>query len=153
MVDVTEEAKEAYKTAIVKYLQERCRTDKYLAEACKKENKTLDGVVKYIIGEARKRKEGNVAVISDAEVYAMAVHYILEDSLDCEEKKEKSAEKNVDTNTNVVASEEDDGAEVSDDEALEQRKEDENSVGETYKPAPKAKVKTIAEEAQLGFDF
>lgn len=147
MVDVTEEAKEAYKSAIVKYLQERCKTDRYLAEACKKENKTLDGVVKHIIGEARKRKEGNVAVISDAEVYEMAVHYILEDSLDCEEKKsEQSAKKDVATDTNVVANEDDD-------EALEQRNEDENSVGETYKPAPKAKVKTIAEEAQLGFDF
>lgn len=147
MVDVTEEAKEAYKSAIVKYLQERCKTDRYLAEACKKENKTLDGVVKHIIDEARKRKEGNVAVISDAEVYEMAVHYILEDSLDCEEKKsEQSAKKDVATDTNVVANEDDD-------EALEQRNEDENSVGETYKPAPKAKVKTIAEEAQLGFDF
>lgn len=145
MVDVTEEAKEAYKSAIVKYLQERCKTDRYLAEACKKENKTLDGVVKHIIGEARKRKEGNVAVISDAEVYEMAVHYILEDSLDCEGKK-SDAEKDVASGTNAVANEEDD-------EALEQRKEDENFVGETYKPAPKAKVKTIAEEAQLGFDF
>lgn len=147
MVDVTEEAKEAYKSAIVKYLQERCKTDRYLAEACKKENKTLDGIVKHIIGEARKRKEGNVAVISDAEVYEMAVHYILEDSLDCEEKKsEQSAKKDVATDANVATNDEDD-------EALEQRNEDENSVGETYKPAPKAKVKTIAEEAQLGFDF
>lgn len=147
MVDVTEQANQAYKSAIVKYLQERCKTDRYLAEACKKENKTLDGVVKHIIGEARKRKKGNVAVISDAEVYEMAVHYILEDSLDCEEKKsEQSAKKDVATDTNVVANEDDD-------EALEQRNEDENSVGETYKPAPKAKVKTIAEEAQLGFDF
>lgn len=147
MVDVTEQAKQAYRSAIIKYLQERCKTDRYLAEACKKENKTLDGVVKHIIDEARKRKEGNVAVISDAEVYEMAVHYILEDSLDCEEKKsEQSAKKDVATDTNVVANEDDD-------EALEQRNEDENSVGETYKPAPKAKVKTIAEEAQLGFDF
>lgn len=156
MVDVTEEAKEAYKSAIVKYLQERCKTDRYLAEACKKENKTLDGVVKHIIGEARKRKEGNVAVISDAEVYEMSVHYILEDSLDCEEKKsEQSAKKDVATDTNVVANEDDDEAEIFDDEALEQRNEDENSVGETYKPAQKAKAakKTIAEEAQLGFDF
>lgn len=156
MVDVTEEAKQAYKAAIIKYLQERCKTDKYLAEACKKENKTLDGVVKYIIGEARKRKDGNVAVISDAEVYEMAAHYILEDSLDCEkEKPAKSAEKNVAADMNVATNEEDDEAEFSDDEVLEQRKEDENSVGETYKPAPKAKAakKTIAEEAQLGFDF
>lgn len=149
MVDVTEEAKEAYKSAIVKYLQERCKTDRYLAEACKKENKTLDGIVKHIIGEARKRKEGNVAVISDAEVYEMAVHYILEDSLDCEEKKsEQSAKKDVATDANVATNDEDDEAEY-------QRHEDENSVGETYKPAQKAKAakKTIAEEAQLGFDF
>lgn len=149
MVDVTEEAKEAYKSAIVKYLQERCKTDRYLAEACKKENKTLDGVVKHIIGEARKRNEGNVAVISDAEVYEMAVHYILEDSLDCEEKKsEQSAKKDVATDTNVATNDEDDEAEY-------QRHEDENSVGETYKLAQKAKAakKTIAEETQLGFDF
>lgn len=154
MVDVTEQAKQAYRSAIIKYLQERCRTDKYLAEACKKENKSLDGVIKYIIGEARKRKDGNVAVISDAEVYEMAAHYILEDSLDCEKKKSEKADekweagKNVATDTNVATNDEDDEAEY-------QRHEDENSVGETYKPAQKAKAakKTIAEEAQLGFDF
>lgn len=129
MVDVTEQAKQAYKSAIVKYLQERCKTDKYLAEACKKENKSLDGVIKYIIGEARKRKEGNVAVISDAEVYEMAVHYILEDSLDCEEKKsEQSAKKDVATDTNVVANEDDDEAEI-------------------------LMMRHWIEEAQLGFDF
>lgn len=144
MVDVTEEAKEAYKAAIAKYLQERCRTDKYLAEACKKESKSLDGVVKYIIGEARKRKDGNVAVITDAEVYEMAAHYILEDSLDCEEKK---SEKNVAADTNDVASNEDDEAENSADEC------DDGGSEHEAKPAPKAKAKTIAEEAQLGFDF
>ncbi|WP_308687267.1 Cas9 inhibitor AcrIIA9 family protein [uncultured Treponema sp.] len=140
MVDVAEEAKEAYKAAIVKYLQERCRTDKYLAEACKKENKTLDGVIKYIIGEARKKSENNVAVISDAEVYEMAAHYILEDSLDCEYGK------NVATDTNVATNEEDDEAEISADEC-------DDGGSEQTKPAPKAKAKTIAEEAQLGFDF
>lgn len=153
MVDVTEQAKQAYRSAIIKYLQERCKTDKYLAEACKKENKSLDGVIKYIIDEARKRKDGNVAVISDAEVYEMAAHYILEDSLDCEKKKSEKADEKREAGKNVVANEDDDEAEIFDNEALEQRNEDENSVGETYKPAPKAKVKTIAEEAQLGFDF
>ena len=144
MVDVTEQAKQAYRSAIIGYLRERCKTDTYLTEACKKENKSLDGVVKYIIDEARKRKDGNVAVISDAEVYEMAAHYILEDSLDCEKKKSEKADekreagKNVATDTNVATND-----------------EDENSVGETYKPAQKAKAakKTIAEEAQLGFDF
>ena len=98
MVDVTEQAKQAYKTAIIGYLRERCKTDTYLAEACKKENKSLDGCIKYITEQARKKTENNVAVIPDAEVFEWAVHYILEDSLNCETGKkseEKTAEKPV----------------------------------------------------------
>ena len=100
MVDVTEQAKQAYKTAIIGYLRERCKTDTYLAEACKKENKSLDGCIKYIVEQARKKAENNVAVILDAEVFEWAVHYILEDSLNCETDKkseEKTAEKSVES--------------------------------------------------------
>lgn len=100
MVDITEQAKQAYKTAIIGYLRERCKTDTYLAEACKKENKSLDGCIKYIVEQARKKAENNVAVIPDAEVYDLAVHYILEDSLNCETDKkseEKTAEKSVES--------------------------------------------------------
>ena len=121
MVDVTEQAKQAYKSAIIGYLRERCKTDTYLAEACKKENKSLDGCIKYIVEQARKKAENNVAVIPDAEVFEWAVHYILEDSLNCESGK-KSEEKPV-----------------------ESLKEKPVSV--------KKSKKTIAEEAQLGFDF
>ena len=126
MVDVTEQAKQAYKSAIIGYLRERCKTDTYLAEACKKENKSLDGCIKYITEQARKKAENNVAVIPDAEVFEWAVHYILEDSLNCETGKkseEKTAEKSV--------------------ESLEKEK----SV------SVKKSKKTIAEEAQIGFDF
>ena len=99
MVDVTEQAKQAYKTAIIGYLRERCKTDTYLAEACKKENKSLDDCIKYIVEQARKKAENNVAVILDAEVFEWAVHYILEDSLNCESEKaeEKTAEKSVES--------------------------------------------------------
>ena len=100
MVDVTEQAKQAYKSAIIGYLRERCKTDTYLAEACKKENKSLDGCIKYIVEQARKKAENNVAVILDAEVFEWAVHYILEDSLNCETDKkseEKTAEKSVES--------------------------------------------------------
>ena len=100
MVDVTEQAKQAYKSAIIGYLRERCKTDTYRAEACKKENKSLDGCIKYIVEQARKKAENNVAVIPDAEVYDWAVHYILEDSLNCETDKkseEKTAEKSVES--------------------------------------------------------
>ena len=100
MIDVTEQAKQAYKSAIIGYLRERCKTDTYLAEACKKENKSLDGCIKYIVEQARKKAENNVAVIPDAEVFEWAVHYILEDSLNCESGKnseEKPAEKSVES--------------------------------------------------------
>ena len=126
MIDVTEQAKQAYKSAIIGYLRERCKTDTYLVEACKKENKSLDGCIKYIVEQARKKAENNVAVIPDAEVFEWAVHYILEDSLNCESGKnseEKPAEKSVES-------------------------------PEKEKPVSvKKSKKTIAEEAQLGFDF
>ena len=126
MIDVTEQAKQAYKSAIIGYLRERCKTDTYLEEACKRENKSLDGCIKYIVEQARKKAENNVAVIPDAEVFEWAVHYILEDSLNCETGKkseEKTAEKSVES------------------------PEKEKSV------SVKKSKKTIAEEAQLGFDF
>ena len=126
MVDVTEQAKQAYKSAIIGYLRERCKTDTYLAEACKKENKSLDGCIKYITEQARKKAENNVAVIPDAEVYDWAVHYILEDSLTVKAEKkseEKPAAKSVES-------------------------------PEKEKPVSvKKSKKTIAEEAQLSFDF
>ena len=129
MVDITEQAKQAYKSAIIGYLRERCKTDIYLAEACKKENKSIDDCIKYITEQARKNAENNVAVISDAEVFEWAVHYILEDSLNCESGKtdkkseEKPAEKSVES-------------------------------PEKEKPVSvKKSKKTIAEEAQLSFDF
>ena len=129
MVDITEQAKQAYKSAIIGYLRERCKTDTYLEEACKRENKSLEGCIKYIVEQARKKAENNVAVILDAEVFEWAVHYILEDSLNCESGKtgkkseEKPAEKSVES-------------------------------PEKEKPVSvKKSKKTIAEEAQLGFDF
>ena len=124
MVDITEQAKQAYKSAIIGYLRERCKTDTYLEEACKRENKSLDGCIKYIVEQARKKAENNVAVILDAEVFEWAVHYILEDSLNCESGKkseEKPAAKSVESPEKSVS--------------------------------VKKSKKTIAEEAQLGFDF
>lgn len=83
--------KEAYKKSIAKYLNERIKTDEYLAEAIKKPGKTLDGVLKYVKEEARKQAQNGVACIPDEEVYEWAVHYILEDFIDMEAKTEKKA--------------------------------------------------------------
>lgn len=134
MVDITEQAKQAYKSAIIGYLRERCKTDTYLAGACKKENKTLDGCVKYIVEQARKKAENNVAFVPDAEVYDWAVHYILEDSLNCEPGTKTSGKKTVEQV----------------DESAEKLEATEKKADT---PAPKKSKKTIFDEAQLGFDF
>ena len=126
MVDITEQVKQAYKSAIIGYLRERCKTDTYLAEACKKENKSLDGCIKYITEQARKKAENNIAVIPDAEVFEWAVHYFLEDSLNCESGKKS--------------------------EEIPAAKSVESPEKEKPVSVKKSK-KTIAEEAQLGFDF
>ena len=76
----------AYKQAIVMYLRQRCAEDAALLEACKKENKSLDGIVRYIKQEAQKQSKDGMACVPDATVYEWAVHYILEDSINCENK-------------------------------------------------------------------
>ncbi len=124
MVELNQDKlKEAYKKSIAKYLNERIKTDEYLAEAIKKPGKTLDGVLKYVKEEARKQAQGNVACIPDEEVYEWAVHYILEDSIDMEAKIEKKA--------------------------AEKKPVKEAPVVATPKKAPEKKAeKTIAEEIQ-----
>lgn len=80
---------EAYRKAIAKYLSQRAGKDEYLAAALGKPGKTLDGVVSYIRGQAKKQQKNGVAIIPDEEVYEWAVHYILEDSLECESKEKE----------------------------------------------------------------
>jgi hypothetical protein len=91
MVDLTVgtiDAKDRNRLAIVKYLSDRTLEDETLEEACKKPNKTLDGVMNYVLQEARKLAFKNCAMVEDDTVYNWVIHYITEDSLDCEPKPE-----------------------------------------------------------------
>ena len=90
MVDLTIEKvdpKDGNRLAIVKYLKDGTFADIALDEACPKEKKTIDGVMNYIKQEAKKQAVNGMAMIADDTVYGWAVHYILEDELDCENKK------------------------------------------------------------------
>ena len=87
MVDLTLGINPA-QDAIANYIAERNKQDKDLEKACQKENKTIDGVMKYIYGQAKELAKKNMAMVDDPTVYGWAVHYILEDSLDCEKKEE-----------------------------------------------------------------
>ena len=82
MIDVSKDAKEAYKKAIIVFLKERIKTDPLVEEGCKNPQKTLDGCIKYITEQARKQAQNNVACIPDAEVYGWVVHYITEEKPD-----------------------------------------------------------------------
>ncbi len=96
MIDLTttiDPKTDPQKAAIASYLKEAVLTSKELEDACKKEKKTLDGVMSYIEKEARKAAVNGKAMIPDAEVYGWAVTYIEDDSLDCEKKDPKPVEK------------------------------------------------------------
>lgn len=91
MVDLTVanvDPADTYKVRVVLYLSDRTLADVALEDACKKENKTLDGVMNYVYQEAKKVAIGNAAWVDDEVVWGWVVHYILEDSIDCEPKKE-----------------------------------------------------------------
>lgn len=69
------------KTAIKNYLDNRARTDELFAAKYANPKKSIDECCKYITGEAYARAKNGCAVISDEEVYGMAVHYYDEDDI------------------------------------------------------------------------
>ena len=69
-----------FKEAIKTYLDKRASEDTLFATAYAKENKNLDDCCRYIVGQARKRG-GTTVVMTDEDVYGLAVHYYDEDNL------------------------------------------------------------------------
>lgn len=66
-----------FKNAIKRYLDKRAQEDAMFAEAYKRENKTIDGCVDYILCEVQKIAKKGMAAMTDDEVFGMAVHYYL----------------------------------------------------------------------------
>ena len=71
-----------FKDTIQKYLQERAVEDPLFAPKFTNPSKSIDECCRYIMGEARKR--GTSVVMSDAEVFGMAVHYYDEENIKIE---------------------------------------------------------------------
>lgn len=69
------------KTVIKNYLDNRARTDELFAAKYANPKKSIDECCKYITGEAYAKAENGCAVISDEEVYGMAVHYYDEEDI------------------------------------------------------------------------
>ena len=68
-------------TAIKNYLDNRAKTDELFAAKYANPKKSIDECCRYITGEAYARAKNGCAVISDEEVYGMAVHYYDEEDI------------------------------------------------------------------------
>lgn len=88
-----EEVKEAkdkeFADPIIRHLLKRCEEDPGMAEDIIQDHKTWLKCFAYIRGEARKRAEGNCAVVRGDLVYEWAEDYFRLDDKALEEKKEK----------------------------------------------------------------
>lgn len=69
---------EQFKTTIQQYLEKRAAEDSLFAETLKKENKSIDECINYILSEVQK---SGVNGFADEEIFGMAVHYYDEDDL------------------------------------------------------------------------
>ena len=76
----------AFKDAIKQYLDKRAMEDALFAEAYKREGKTLDECVNYILCEVQKIAKKGMAAMTDDEVFGMAVHYYDEADVKADKK-------------------------------------------------------------------
>ena len=106
-----------FKDTIQKYLDQRVAEDPLFAPKFEYPKNTIDEFCRYILGEARKR--GTSVVMSDAEVFGMAVHYYDEENIKIEK----------------VSS----GCSISSNQKVELTEEDKNAARE-------AAIKRLAEE-------
>ena len=65
--------------AVKAYLKERCKRDRYLAEAMKNKSKSISGALDYAKKQAKSMAVGGCAVVDSDQVFEWIVHYYLED--------------------------------------------------------------------------
>lgn len=78
---------EDFEKIIEKYISAYMAKDSNLAKKKEESKKTYKGCANYIINEVKKKKKGNVGVLSDEECYGLMVHYFDEDSIKEEQPK------------------------------------------------------------------
>ena len=138
------------KTAIKNYLDNRAKTDELFAAKYANPKKSIDECCKYITGEAYARAKNGCAVISDEEVYGMAVHYYDEENI---EIRKQPADTKVSAGTKVPSKTT--KVKLTKAEEEEARKKALNDIYEAERKRLLAKPKkTKTEELQLMlFDF
>lgn len=68
-----------FKDIIQKYLEQRTAEDALFAPKFSNPKKSVDECCRYILGEARKR--GKEVVMTDDEVFGLAIHYYDEENI------------------------------------------------------------------------
>ena len=81
---VEDRIRDEYMRRIYVHMYHQAKKDPKLAAACRKPNKTLDGVIRYVRTRARGKESGGCAVVAKDEVYAWAKAYMLNDNLNYE---------------------------------------------------------------------
>lgn len=128
-LDTLKQLDKKYAQVIANELLKRIETDECLNNKLVETSKTLKGCIDYIKSEAKKQSEENCAVMLDEDVFQLAQHYFLEDSINFEPKT-KTEEKNVSRKN------------ITEDKELEE-----------VKPEKKATVKKKFEEQFTLFDL
>ncbi len=85
-----------FKNVISKHLSEVAENDALFSETLKKENKTIDGCINYILNTVKK---SGCSGFEDEEIFTMAIHYYDEDNL----PEEKAISCNIVTNHKVTS--------------------------------------------------
>jgi hypothetical protein len=67
-----------YEQIILAEMQRRATDDELLAKGLESADKSIQECFKYVYEQARKIKDGNVAMVEDSKVYGWAVHYYTE---------------------------------------------------------------------------
>lgn len=93
-LDTLKQLDKKYAQVIANELLKRIETDECLLYKLVETSKTLKGCIAFIKSEAKKQSEENCAVMLDEDVFQLAQHYFLEDSINFEPKT-KTEEKNV----------------------------------------------------------
>lgn len=93
MIDTKEEkTMNDFEKTIKDYIEKACKTDAQLAQKYAESGKDIQGCCKHIIEVARTKKTGKCCVMTDEEVFGIAIHFFVE-GLKAPEKAATCAER------------------------------------------------------------
>ena len=132
---------EAFKQTIQNYLEFRSQTDILFAESYRKEGKSIDDCITYILNQVKD--SGNNG-FDDDEIFGMAVHYYDEDNIDI---GGKAHGQRVVVNHHVELTEEE-KKEAKDKAIRELIDEQKRKVKHKTTPTPKPQLKVVKKDTE-----